>query len=378
MISSEFPPYSAGIGNAAYHLSKSLIKKGHKVTVITRGSWIRKKVRKFEGITVYEMPFIPFFPPFHILYHGYFVNNLISKIQKDFDILHLHSPLIPIISADIPNVIMVHSTWHAEAIAFEKVTDWYSLAVKVFKKSFINYEKKLFSKSNTFIAISNGMAKELTHAYTINKDKIHIVQNSIDIEKYKALRKKTNNSVNKILTINRLVYRKGLLDLVDAAKIVCRENPQTLFTIIGKGPLEKVLKNKIREYHLENNVVMPGEVPHAEIKKYLQEANVFVIPSHYEGLPLSLLEAIASGKAIVGTDIKGIRDIITNGKNGLLVPKSNPKALARAITRIIINVPLQKKLEENAEKSAQNFDRRKKTEEILTIYNKLLGGYYAN
>ncbi|MCL5439034.1 MAG: glycosyltransferase family 4 protein [Patescibacteria group bacterium] len=372
MISSEFPPHAAGIGYAAYHVAKPLVDKGNKVTVFTRGNWRGGRTRMLDGITIHELPFIAFFPPFHILYHGFFINRLLKRSQKDFDLIHLHSPLIPVVNSDLPIITTVHSTWHSEAISFNKITDWYSLAVKLFKKSFIKYEDKLFSKSNMFITITGAMANELIRYYKINPLKISVIKNSIDIKKYKLIKKESsNNKQFKILSIGRLVYRKGVLDLVDAAKIICHRYPNVVFTIIGEGPLEKSLREKIKEYRLQNNVLLVGAVPNNQIKKYIKASSVFVIPSYYEGLPLVLLEAIASGKPVIGTNIDGIKEIIKDGKNGLLVPSGNPRSIAKAIIQLFKNPTLRIILGKNARKTAEQFDRKLMINKILKIYENL-------
>lgn len=375
MISSEFPPSAAGIGYAVYHLSRSLTDKGHRVTVITRGNWKGVKTRVFEGIRIYEAPFIPFPPPFHILFHGYFVNRLLKKLQKDIDIIHLHSPLVPIVNTDVPTITTVHSTWNYEGNAFNKIIDWYSLAVKLFKKSFIKYEQVIFSKTDKFIAISEAMAKELIRHYNVNPSKIHIIRNSIDINKYASVREtgKSNTPFN-VLAIGRFVYRKGILDLVDAANIVCRKYPMTVFTIIGDGPLKIQLLKKVQEYKLGNNVILPGIVPNARIKHYLQASSVFVIPSLYEGLPLVLLEAMASGKAVIGTNINGVRELIKDGNNGLLVPSGNPQILANAIVRLLTSPKFKTELGQNARITSEQFDRNKSVLQTLEVYQNLLGG----
>lgn len=371
MISSEFPPHCAGIGNAAYNLAKGLTEKGNTVTIITRGSWRGNKTRSYKNIKVYKLPYLPFFPPFHILYHGFFVNKLLKKLRNKLDIIHLHSPLIPIIDVDLPKITTVHSTWHGEAITFKKIIDWYSLAVKLFKNSFIEYEKKLFSKTDKFIPISEGIAKELNQNYKIEPKDIKVIKNSIDIQKHKSTIISSNKEFN-IVSISRLVYRKGILDLIDAAQIVCDKYPQTVFTLIGKGPLENKIRKKIKEYDLKNNFKLIGEVANNQIKKYIQASSVVVIPSYYEGLPLVLLETIASGKPVIGTSINGIKDIINDGKDGLLVPIKNPQLIAKAIIRLIENKALRIYLGENARKSSIKFDRNKMINNVLTQYKILL------
>lgn len=375
MVASEFPPHAAGIGYAAYHIAKALIDLGHNVTIITRGNWKNSKTRTLDGIKIHELPFIPFFPPFHIIYHGFFVNQLLKQLQKDIDIVHLHSPLIPIINTDLPVITMVHSTWNFEAKTFNKIVDWYSLAVKFFRNIFIHYENKIFFKSDSFIAISGAIAEELQNFYNIDPSNINIIKNSIDINNYYYKKKKSDDKFFNVLSIGRLVYRKGVLDLIEAARIVCNKYPQIIFSLIGQGPLEEKLRNKIKEYHLESNVFLLGQIPNSKIKDYLKNASVFTIPSHYEGLPLVLLEAIASGKPVVGTGIKGIKEVITNNENGILVQIQNPQELANAIVKLFKNSALRKYLSKNAKKSAKQYDRSLMVNNILYVYENLLENF---
>ena len=93
IISTPFPP-EEGIGHYIYNLSKKLMENGHKITVITRGSF-KTKIEFFEGIRVIKVPFIPLYP-FHIHIHKFFVNRIFKSIENEFDLIHFHTPLPPV------------------------------------------------------------------------------------------------------------------------------------------------------------------------------------------------------------------------------------------------------------------------------------------
>ena len=102
LISTPFPPQE-GIGYHTYYLSKKLMEKGHKVVVITRGSFRKNRKTYYDGIEVIKARFIPIYP-FYLKIHGYFVNKAFKQIESEIDILHIHSPLPPLIKSRIIKV----------------------------------------------------------------------------------------------------------------------------------------------------------------------------------------------------------------------------------------------------------------------------------
>src|SRR4030042_6497348 len=94
MITGDFPPVCGGIGYYVYNLSRILKKRGHDVTVLTRGSFLKKVyVTELDGISVWKIRYFPFYP-FHVRFHKYFLNDIFQKNEKKFDLVHFHSPLV--------------------------------------------------------------------------------------------------------------------------------------------------------------------------------------------------------------------------------------------------------------------------------------------
>lgn len=369
IITCEFPPECAGIGYAAYHLAQSLKANGHNVTVITRGNWKGNKTRIVENVKVHALWFFPFLPPFHIRVHGFFVNKLLSKLEKELDVVHIQSPLVPIIKTTKPTVVTVHSTWHYEAKFFSKIGDWYSLAVKLFKNSFIEYEMRLFSNADHFISISDTIKRELSHFYKIASSKISVIENGIDINKFSP---KKGALINfKVISVGRFVYRKGFQDLISASQEVCSKYPHAEIIIIGDGPLKEKLREQIYTQGLENNVRLLDSTSNDEIINQLRKSSMFVIPSYYEGLPLVLLEALACGLPVVGTNINGIKDLIDNGINGFLIPTESPKRMANAIINLFENTRLRNEMSKNARTSAKRYDRSVLINKTIAVYENL-------
>ena len=178
MITSEFPPNCAGIGNNVYTLSKALVKRGHKISVITRGKPFSKTRVIMDGVDVIKLPFISLPPPLHLIYHGYFINRILKKIKNDFDILHLHTPLVPKIKISLPKIVSVQSLWLEETKYFKDSNDFYSLAVKLLKKQVVRSEKDTLNQADLVCTYSEH-EKKLLQLYKLNLPKISVISGII-------------------------------------------------------------------------------------------------------------------------------------------------------------------------------------------------------
>jgi glycosyltransferase involved in cell wall biosynthesis len=179
----------------------------------------------------------------------------------------------------------------------------------------------------------------------------------------KDLRRKYHiNSKYVVLFVGRLVEVKGCEYLIESFKKVIKHQNDTLLLIVGRGPLEGDLKKTVLENNLNLCVRFEGFVEHDKIWDYYNLADIVVIPSivdssgYEEGLPVTLLEALAAGKALIGTNTNGICEVIRNGENGLLVNQKNPEQLADKIIGLLNNDSLRDSLSQNALVCARNYD----------------------
>ena len=166
LISVPFPP-EEGIGTYVYGLSTNLIKKGHKVTVITRGSWHKIERETIDGIDVIRAPFIPIYP-FYIHVHGVFVNKIFKSLESQVDIVHIHTPLPPLIKTSLPIVTTVHTPMLSDN-RYAKVSSIYSLFSKISAR-FVSYplELKLVQAADIVTTLSKSIAQELKEYYFKN------------------------------------------------------------------------------------------------------------------------------------------------------------------------------------------------------------------
>ncbi|WP_018185287.1 glycosyltransferase family 4 protein [Kaistia granuli] len=161
----------------------------------------------------------------------------------------------------------------------------------------------------------------------------------IDLQRFAAAEVPEGAPV--FLMIARLLREKGPRDFVEAARRLRQRHPQARFQILGPqdpSPLA-IPRDEIERWVTEGTVEYLGET--TDVRPYLAASTVFVLPSYYrEGLPRSILEALATGRAVITADMPGCRDAIVPGENGYLVPPRDPEALAAAMERYIVNPKL--------------------------------------
>ncbi len=143
-------------------------------------------------------------------------------------------------------------------------------------------------------------------------------------------------------TIARLVWYKGLEDLLKAAALIVGRYPRVRFLVIGDGPLRQSLEKKAEALGLNGTVRFLGAVPDAS--SLLLRFDIFVLSSLWEGMSNSLLEAMAAGKPVVATDVGGGSEVVIDGKTGFLVPPKDPEALAGAVLRLLADPELARNL----------------------------------
>ncbi len=175
-----------------------------------------------------------------------------------------------------------------------------------------------------------------------------------------------------ILCAGRLSREKAQADLIKAASLMKRENFQNklCFVVAGDGPDGPMLKEMARSLGVEGRFIFAGQI--ADLKPYYTLANLVVLPSHSEGSPNVLLEAMAAGLPIIATSVGGIPEIVENEKQALLVEKQNPRALAEAMERLLNNADLRKRLAEASQQTVSAYSPTAYCDSILSLYKECL------
>jgi len=169
------------------------------------------------------------------------------------------------------------------------------------------------------------------------------------------------------ILVARLLREKGLYDYVDAARQVKAVHANARFLLLGDVDLNpgSIPEAEVHSWVAEGVVEWPGQV--ADVRDWIAEASVFVLPSYREGLPRSTQEAMAMGRPIITTDMPGCRETVVEGVNGFMVPVRNPEALAQAMLRFIEQPSLISQMGAESRRMAEEkFDVHKINAQILT------------
>ncbi|NOY53563.1 MAG: glycosyltransferase family 4 protein [Deltaproteobacteria bacterium] len=168
--------------------------------------------------------------------------------------------------------------------------------------------------------------------------------------------------------VSKLWEGKGHTVALKAITGVLKKHPDVKLLLVGEGDLEPSLRERVREYGIEASVIFAGF--RTKIAEITALCDFCILPSFYEGMGRVLLEAGASGKAVVATTVGGIPDVVVDGKTGILIPPGEPSLLAEAMLRLLNDPGLRLRMGENARRRiGEKFDAGTMVDEIVAVYD---------
>jgi L-malate glycosyltransferase len=250
------------------------------------------------------------------------------------------------------------------------------------KNSFFIKLQELVVKNADFITVnSNATRNELVRRFPDFADKIKVIPMGVDTSVFRksSIQKPKKYGKNKILLfVGRLSDQKGVQYLIDAMQDISRYDKKIKLLIIGEGPYKKDLEQRAESRGVSDNIEFLGSLPTKEVAKYHNISDIFILPSlsnktGTEALGLSLLEAMSSGCAVIGTDVGGIPFIIKDGDNGLLVKQKDATALSHAIITLLKDKNKAQELGKNAAIFIRkNYSWEKISGDFIAIYDSML------
>jgi glycosyltransferase involved in cell wall biosynthesis len=345
-----FYPFTGGVENYVYYLSRELVKSGNQVKVVCANEPDIESKQRVEGIEVERLP-----------YMGKIANTNITTglpgalSDGDYDIIHTHIPTPW--SADWsafysnskkkPLVVTYHNDIIGQGLA--------SLVARIYNSVGLNYVLKTAAK---IIITQPGYLQSSSHLAKY-QDKIEVIPNGVDVEKFQPIQASDNEDKSTIFflsVLDEFHKYKGLDYLLEALKIVKNNVPDVKLIVGGKGVLLDHHQEMAASLGLKDNVEFAGFIPDEEIADYYSQASVFVLPSIsslQEGFGIVALEALACQTPVVTTDIVGVAHDLKQIKGGIVIPPRDTHKLADAITQILSDAQMQKEMGQRGRKLVQ-------------------------
>ncbi|MFT6556361.1 glycosyltransferase [Sneathiella sp.] len=264
--------------------------------------------------------------------------------EGGFDILHTHMSKAALLGAIIGtlsrDLIVVNTAHNLGFIAMPQ--RWKKLV-------FWAYDKIISALGiDATITVSQRVADAVIHAGILPRNRVFVIPNGIRLQSFSSRAAEDSSfrqeiignegSGKIIICVARLVWFKGIETLIDAFALVAKNHPDAHLAVVGSGELEESLRAQTRQLSLEKHVHFCGE--RRDVPALLTASDLFVLSSVSEGLPISLLEAMAARLPIVATDVGGVSEMIIAGKTGRIVPAAEPHSLAQHISDLLANPDL--------------------------------------
>ena len=339
IINSEYPPIGGGAGNASANIAARFAHMGHKIAVITSRFGKLPHLEQHQNLTLHRIP------------------SLRQKQDRSSPL----EQLIFLLSASIWTLGMVPRFKPNATLAFFGVPSgaiaW--LLKKVFGIPYIislrggdvpgfrpydfqRYHKILapflrliWRDASAVVANSNGL-RQLANIFDARFE-IPIIPNGVDLQEYATEVRAW--SPPRLLSVGRLVHQKGL-DIALRA-LAQLKDLEWEWCIAGDGPQINVLRSLANELGIQDRISFPGWRSHAELVDCYKRSNLFLFPSRHEGMPNVVLEAMASGLAVIASRIAGNEELVLDGETGILFPSEDVESLCVALHKLLTDTSLR-------------------------------------
>ena len=353
VVASYFYPKIGGLENYAYMLAKQLHTSGeYRVSIVTSNYESKGYKREvIDGMTVHRLPILfkisntPINPFWY-----WWVKRIIAADKPD--LVHLHSPVpyLPDIAAAAARGIPVVLTYHSGSML--KGSWPIDIIVGFYENVFL---RMLFKRANAIITISQAFAKRTFPQFI---DKMLFIPTGVDLGRFKKTPLPTGTEV--VTFVGRIEHTsswKGIEQLLQAFVTVHTHRPHATLEIVGGGDAVEHYRTRAQELGIAEVVDFPGPQLGQNLVDVYQRSKVVVLPStsDAEAFSIVLVESMASGRPIIGTNIGGTPQVIEHGENGLLVPPKDPQKLAEAIEQVLSDEMLAIRLADCGALKAQAF-----------------------
>lgn len=290
--------------------------------------------------------------------------NLIKLFKKEaVDIIHTH---LYVMSYVLPAAII-----SKKKVIIHTV---HNMANKELRESVKKIMKVAYKYFNVIpVGISPYIAKTISDEYKIEASKIPCIYNGIDTRAFSKKNNFDDSIINKyddktirFINVGRFTKQKNHKLLIDAFKIALESNTNLTLKLVGDGELRCDIEKYVKELGLSEQIIFRGI--QKNVIKELQESDVFIMSSDWEGLPISVLEAMACSLPIISTKAGGVVDIVEQDKNGFIVTLGDRNELSDAIIRISNDRNLIRSMSEQSKNIVKKYDIRNQVNDYEKLY----------
>lgn len=248
--------------------------------------------------------------------------------------------------------------FHGGALAYQKSNSW--------------MVKWMLVTASQLIVLNEDEKESIQRLYQVPPEKVLILRNCIDLGEIPSFTGSSSGQHNRIIYFGRLHMPKGLKEIVEALKILKAKQIPFKLDVYGSGPDESWFLNALKE-HVGDSFEYKGVVWGKEKWHSLNDSDIFLLPSHGEGMPMALLEAMALGKTVVVSDVDAFKKVVIDQENGFLARQRSADDLARSLELVLKDPAKQQEVGQKAKKTIEkDYSSDYYIKSLGSVYNSLL------
>jgi glycosyltransferase involved in cell wall biosynthesis len=367
------PPGGGGVEVVVDTLARQLVERGHSVEVLTLATAENGQptLVDHEDVTVHQFPTLDLtnviglqsqFSPAVLTRFG----GLVRKIGAD--IVHVHNRFFfTTVAAALWKTVTQAETPLVTTLHLGPVDDIGGLAGLSARSFEHGFGRLLLRASDITIAVSEAVGGRAT-SLGAKSSQVRTIYNGVDPEQFHP---SETNDGKTLLFVGRLIRNKGPQVFVRALPAVLDAHPDAKVQLVGTGPMRDDLETLASNHDVADAVTFRGHIP--SVADAMRDAAVFCRPSFSEGLPLTLLEAMASGLPAVVTPVAGVPEVVDDGTTGYLVPTDDSDALGQTLSELLADREQRTAVGTAArDYVVKNHSWTARTEKVMQVYREVL------
>lgn len=377
MFNHEFPPIGGGGGQVSYFLGKHFAAAGHEVHLITSQFRDCPRMEVIDDIHVHRIPALRKDPNVCAV-HEMFTYAISSSIYG-LKFAKKYRPDIVQVFFGIPaggGAYLLQKYNNVPYVVFLGGRDvprpnpdppyyrWLYMVLKPIIRS-------IWDNAATVVSCSDGL-RDLAYK-TDSNVKIEVIPDGVNLETFQPIQRDSNSEKIRILSIGRLIPRKGFQFLIQALPQVNEKTEyQFEIEIVGDGPYQEELIELAEKLNVKSQLHFSGSIPYSDLPKKYYEADIFILPSLAEGMPLVVLEAMGTGLPIIASRVQGIEELVTEDINGALFNPGDVEELTNCLIKLINNGEMRVEMGKKSTEKVVPFDWKNIADAYLTLYEDII------